>query len=545
MIRFTLLLIAFLFSATSFAMIDFKAVGNLKAPKGGTFYYNLGSQPDSIHPIKGSDAYSRVIRDYTMDTLLNRDVDTWDYTPGIATNYEIAKDGMSFTFDLREGATFSDGKPVTAEDVKFSFEAIFDPEFQALNQIPYFEKISKVEVLSPTKVKFTAKEKYFLNFDNIATSMYILPKHFYGDKANKNNNKTILGSGPYMLEKYERSSHILLTKNPKWWGYAVPKLAGRYNFEKVYMRMVQEETVAIEMLKKGQLDFDGLTPEAYMKKTEGAPFGTKVMKEKVQNKGPKAFSFIGWNVQRPLFKDRDVRVALAHMLNRELMNEKFLFGLSELTAGPDYNGSDVVSPKVKAIPFDKEKATALLKKAGWADTDKNGVLDKVIDGKKTEFSFTLLNPSKDFEKYFTIFKEDLKTVGINLEIKQTEWTSFVKLIEEHNFDAIAMAWSSTDLNWDPKQIWHSSSASKGGSNYISYKNPEVDKLIDEGRGEMNDKKRIAKMQRVYELIANDAPYAFMFNRKYAFYAHSARIKMEKPTLQYGIGSNFWWMEPIQ
>jgi len=197
---------------------------------------------------------------------------------------------------------------------------------------------------------------------------------------------------------------------------------------------------------------------------------------------------------------------------------------------------------VKPFEYDPKLALKLLKEDGWAQAAGENTLSKTVNGKKTPLSFTLINANKDFEKYLTIFKEDAKKAGVNIDIKYVEWNAFLKLIDERKFEAATLAWSGGDLDWDPKQIWHSSSIANGGSNFVSYKNPEVDKLIDESRVIMDKKERIKKLRQVYKMIADDVPYLFMFNGKYIFYAHGKNVGKEKDAYQYEVGTNFWWLQ---
>ena len=157
-------------------------------------------------------------------------------------------------------------------------------------------------------------------------------------------------------------------------------------------------------------------------------------------------------------------------------------------------------------------------------------------------SFTLLTANQDTMKYWTMYKEDAKKAGVDINVRFVEWNSFIKLVEEGNFDAIAMGWGGGSIDLDPKQIWHSESAVKGGSNFISYKNPAADKLIDEAREELDKKKRIPKLQKVYEMIADDAPYVFLFNDKFLLYGTTSRVKKVKDTYKYSIGESYWWLE---
>lgn len=511
---------------------------NKTAPKGGTLNYNFDAEPESLHPIMAGDLYSSNVFSYTHDSLCAHDIQTWEFSPRLAEKWEVAKDGLSITFFLRKNLFFQNGDPVTAEDVKFSLDAIREPKHQALNQLPYFEKISKVEVINPTTIKFILSEKYFKNLSTICT-MTIIPKSVYGniDKSIKMNKETI-GAGPYKLEKYDKGQSILLTRFDKWYGKDVPELKGFYNFDKIMIRFTKDDNILIERLKKGDFDFAALSTESF-KKAVGPQFGKTVFANKVENNQPKGYGFIGFNFKNDILKDKNVRLAFAHLVNREEMNKKFFNGWNYLAIGPvDVKSSQ--APDIKPILFDTKKAQEILKQAGWTDSDKNGILDKVINGQKKELSLSFVYANKDAEKWWTIVKEDAKKVGVNIDLKFMEWNSFIKNIDDRNFDLMAMGWGGGDIESDPKQIWHSSSMGKGGSNYIGYSNPEVDKLIDQGRGEMDQAKRSKVFKKVYGMIADDVPYVFLWNRKFEFYANSGKVKKSGDTFKYDFGQTAWW-----
>jgi peptide/nickel transport system substrate-binding protein/microcin C transport system substrate-binding protein len=513
---------------------------NPKAPKGGSMVRNLGGEPPTIHPVMYSDLYAQyLLSDYLSDTLLSHDSNTFEWKPRIAEKWEISKDNKVFTFHLRKDAVFHDGKPITAEDVKFSLDAIFIKEFQAADKIPYYESVEKVEVVDPLTVKFYLKDTYFQNFETVAT-LYIIPKHVYSDitKA-KEMTRVIVGAGPYVLEKFERGQRIVLRKFDNWYGNKDPQFAAENNFQTITIRFIKEAAVEMEAVKKGDVDYAWpVRPEDFVK-AEGPMFGKTVFKVQAENSYPKGYGFIGWNFKKDLFKDKDIRLALAYLFNREEMNKKFRYGKSVPATGPTYVQSDYSNPEVKAIPFDPKKAAELLSKAGWKDSDKDGVLDKMVNGKKVDFRFSLNHANKDSEKYYTIYKEDLKKAGIDMDIKYMEWNSFIKMLDEKNFEAVSLAWSAS-IDWDPKQIWHSSSAVSGGSNFISYKNAAVDKLIETARLEVNRKKRITALRKVYKMIADDAPYIWMFNNKYELYMVSDKVQRSGDTMKYENGHNFWW-----
>jgi len=511
---------------------------NTEAPVGGVFNRNLGGEPPTLHPISSTDLYASIVQSFLFDSLAARHPQTGDWEPRTAEKWEASKDNKVYTFFLRKNATWSDGKPVTAEDVKFSLDAIRNPAYKAVHMQAYYEGIDRVEVVDTHTVKFFLKDTYFQNFISMV-GMTIIPKHVYGDlEKSKKMSRTALGSGPYKLDKFERGQRIVLKRRSDWYGHS-SNWKGAHNFDTINLRFVKEDAVAFEMIKRNEIDFMSLTPEYYIQKAQGAPWGKTAFKNQVENKAPKGYGFIGWNFRQPIFQDKNVRLALYHLLNREEMNQKFRFGMSNLATGPIYMQSEYASTSVKPVLFDPKKASDLLAKSGWKDSDKDGMLDKTIAGKKTPFKFALIYSNKDVEKYWTLYKEDLKKAGIELELKYLEWNSFLKLLDEGTYEAAALGWSGS-LEWDPKQIWHSTNAVPGGSNFIAYKNSEVDKLIEQARLEPNKEKRVAMLKKVYELIAADVPYAFLFNDRYVLYANSAKIEKPTDTFQFDVGLDYWW-----
>ncbi len=520
----------------------YAAAPNKEAPNGGNFTINLRGEPPTIHPITSSDAYASDVHGFTMASLLTKDADTYEWQPLLAEKWEVSKDGKVFTFWLRKGLTFHDGSPLTAEDVKFSFDSVFEPKYNAAHRRPYYEGISRVEIVDPLQVKFYTKELYFLNFD-IAAGMMIIPKAIYADvEKSKKMNRELVGAGPYKLEKFDTGKRMILKKFDKWVGNQIAEQKGQYNFETLTLRFVKDENVYLEMMNKGDLQFIELSPEQYVKKAEGGNWGNTAIKVKGENRVGKNYRWIGWNFENPLFKEKDVRIALAHLFNKMEMIAKFRYDLSVPATGPTDVFSDYASPNVKPFEFDPKKAQELLTKMGWKDTDKDGVLDRMIDGKKTDFKFSVLHSNKEYEKYLTYYKEDLKKAGIEMEVKYLEWNSYVKILDEGKFEAVSLAWT-TGIEFDPKQQWHSSSATTGGSNFIHYRVPEVDKLIEKARAQVDRKKRIPLIRKVYERIAADAPYVFMFNEKYSLYGVSAKIGRPADSFNYSIGSEFWWLKP--
>ncbi len=508
-------------------------------PSGGSITYNIGGEPTTLSPLSSSDGYSTAVHAYVFESLLDRDLDSFDWKPALATEWSISPDKKVFEFKLREGVKWHDGKDLTAEDVKFSYDVIFTDDWKAVQIRPYYESIKSVEVLDKYRIRFTVADDYFMNFEVCAT-LTVLPKHFYTDPENKKSfGRKLVGTGPYLLSKYDKGQKLIMVQNPNWWARTVPSEAERSTIKKINLRMVTEENVALELLKKGDLDFQSFRPEGFIKKTVGDVWEKKIVKVKTENKSPKGYNFIAFNMKHSFLGDREVRKALSMLFNRPLMSDKFEYNLSAPATGPIYVQSDYANSSVQPVAYDPNEALKILNRAGWTDSDKDGILDKKINGKKTQLSFTILDPVPDMMKYLTIFKEDASKVGVEINLKNVEWNSFVKLLDERNFESVRLAWGGGGVEWDPKQIWHSSSIAGAGSNFISYSNPEVDKLIDQSRKLYEKEQRIPLLNRVHELISADYPYIWWFNNKYTLYGHSKKVVKPKDTFKYGVGQEYW------
>lgn len=547
MLRSSVVALVFLFASSVSAAVPpmkITPLGKADAPVEGTFYRNTGAEPENFSPLNSQELVARYVYENVVEGLLFLNHDTYEFEPQLAESYEVSKDHLTYTFKLNKAAKWPDGTPVSAEDVKFSIEYPKDPAYQASHRMPYYEDVESVEVVDPHTVKVKMKKKYYKNLEVIASKGFtpILQKSVYGDPKKKFEGAPIFGSGPYKVQAYNRGKNIILVRDDNWWGKDLPQNKGLAKFKAINFRFIKEENLEIEMVKKGDIDYMmSIRPESFEKKAVGEPFGTSIKKVQAENKRPKAYGFVGWNFKNPIFKDKDVRLALSHLFNRKLLIEKFMYGKTVEAKGPVYYKSPFMPNDVKPIEFNPSKAKALLKKAGWADNDKNGILEKQIDGVSKEFKFSLLLPNRDVEKYFTMYKEDLKKAGIDMEIKLIEWNTFSKLLDEQKFDAVTLAWGGGSPEDDLKQIWHSDSARMGGSNFISYSNKEVDKLIDQAREEMNSNKRKALWQKAVRLIAADAPYTFLFNPKYDLMLVNKRIGYDKPTYTYYWSHSYWYM----
>ena len=215
-------------------------------------------------------------------------------------------------------------------------------------------------------------------------------------------------------------------------------------------------------------------------------------------------------MSRPYFSDASVRKAMTQLINREAILQKLNFGLGKIVTGPFYDQAPSYNKDIQPLPYDPEHARALLKEAGWVDHDGDGILDK--DGKPFRFEFLIPSGRRFAERLASILKEDLKKVGIEMEIVQIEWALFIKNLDDRKFDAVTLGWV-FGVEQDPYQVWHSSQAEKG-SNFVGFENKEADRLIEEGRQEFDSKKRAALYREFHRIVDDVQPYTFLYSSPY-------------------------------
>ncbi|NBW82083.1 hypothetical protein EBR21_10065, partial [bacterium] len=289
------------------------------AERTGTFIESVSANPTSLFPLTNNDGEAAAVQDMFFESLLDRHWDTYDWIPSLASKWEISKDGKQFTFTLDKKAKFSDGSPVTAEDVKFSYDIIFMKGVMCAHLRPYYSAIKKVEVLGPDKVRFTAGEVYYKNFDVVAT-LTVFPKKHYMKLYEKDNSMTKaevtkdpLGSGQWLLDKWDGNQQITFKRNPNYWNKEELIKQGRWNYDRHIFKIVQEEPVEFEMFRKGDLTYKGLIPKQWAKQTSGPEFKSKLVRVKTVNKSPTGYGYIGWNLKNPILSNKDVRWALSHI----------------------------------------------------------------------------------------------------------------------------------------------------------------------------------------------------------------------------------------
>ncbi|MDO8461428.1 MAG: ABC transporter substrate-binding protein, partial [Deltaproteobacteria bacterium] len=263
-----------------------------------TLLWHLGAEPDTLNPITSTDAYASRIDSFIFETLIERDNATLAWKPKLATSWTISPDHRQFTYTLRSDVRWHDGKPFSADDIVYSFGRIIDPTVDAPHLRVYYKDIIKVEKIGSNVVRFTYREPYFLALEFTGT-IPIVPKHLYekGDFNKHPLNRSPIGTGPYRFHSWKTNESIRIVRNEEYWG-TKPEI------REIAFEVIAEDTVALQVLKKGGLDFAGLRPIQWIKQTGSRHFNEQFQKMKYSTPG---YSFIGWNNKSPYFADKRVR----------------------------------------------------------------------------------------------------------------------------------------------------------------------------------------------------------------------------------------------
>jgi peptide/nickel transport system substrate-binding protein len=498
------------------------------------------SDPEQLNPLTSNDATASEVLSFIFESLLTRDPRSLELKPYVAEERPtISDDKLTYTFKIRRDVRFQDGRPVTGEDVLFSIKAIKCPVVNAPFLRVYFNSLVHAELVDQYTVRLITKEPYFLN-ESVFGEITVLPRHYYdpenllakvtvrdltqdpkklpnevkrfGDNFNKNYSRNPMGTGPYKFESWKTGREVELIRDPNYWGNGKSGIDQIY-VDRVKYRIITNPDAALVTLKSGGLDFiDRLTPVQSVRGTSSERF--KRQFQKLEYYVP-SYSYIGWNNDHPIFGDKRVRQAMTYFTNRKQIGKTVLFGLAEVVDGPIYFFRPEYDKTLYSYPYDPKKAMELLREAGWKDSDGDGVLDKVINGKTTPFRFEFKVPSGSStgKSVILVLQEELKRYGIAASVRELDWTIFLDDVKNHKFDAVIMAWAMPAREPDDYQVWHSSQAANKGSNHISYKNTRVDKILEDYRREFDPKKRIVLYQEFQRILNDEQPYTFMFVRK--------------------------------
>jgi peptide/nickel transport system substrate-binding protein len=432
---------------------------------------------------------------------LYRLTDVQDIEPDLADGMpQPSSDFKELTVKIRKNIKFSDGSPLTADDVVFSFNIPLSPDYVGLRK-GTFVQLDKVEKVDDTTVKFTFKEPFIGYYGMLA--YIIVPQHVLKDVPIKELKDWLskweqpIGSGPYKLVEWKKGQYLSFVRNENYF-------KGKPSIEKVTIKVIPNSNVAMAQLQSGEINTNIVSGEniAVIK-----DFAQKTGKIKLQEGiATASYTAIAWNNSHPLFKDKLVRQAMTTAIDRQGIISNVIEGqgmvINSQTPPTFWNYTD----KVPKFDYNEAKAKQMLAEAGWK-AGSDGVLVK--DGQRFEFELMVSQANVERQKIATVVQQSLKKVGIIASPRVMENTAWQQATREHKYAATVYGWNRNgDPN--PKDTWYSTSNCIGCNNHANYSNPDVDKLIGDDLKATDINKRKEILAKIDSVIAEDQGYTFLY-----------------------------------
>ena len=482
------------------------------ARRGGIVRLNGGQPPKSLNAYVDNNNYSAMLFGLMYSHLLSMDSATSELEPALARRWAVSEDGREFTFVLDERATWSDGVPVTAEDVKWTFDVVVDPRSDTgpwKATLAFFES---PEILDNRTIRFRKKGTSPKDWRDIlnCASFWILPKHvFAGRDFNKLNFIGAVVGGAYQIVRVEPQVETELQRQEHWWRQDFPSCRGILNFDRILVRYFVDNENAFEALKKRKIDvYPVYSARIYAEGTRSEQFQHNwLLKRCVHNRAPIGFQGFAMNMRRPPFDDVRVRQAMAALLDRETMNRTMMNNAYFLLNSYYTDIYDQQHPCQNEMhKYAPEKAARLLKEAGWERDPADGKLKK--NGRP--FSFTFLSRGTTEDKFLALFDQALKAQGITMTIDRKDFASWMRDMDSFSYDMTWAAWGAGTVKY-PELSWSGAEADRKGSNNITgFKSAEVDRLIAEEKGLDDATKRLDIYRKIDALIAAEVPYILLW-----------------------------------
>jgi len=484
-----------------------KPTQNTDDNEGDWLVWAMPVEPRTLNLISvNADIYARwMMFQNVFEPLLAYDYDEVKLKPMLAKSYEISPDGLEIIFSLRDDIHFSDGVPITADDVIFTYKTIINPGIDASDSAQLFVDVKGVEKIDDKTVKFTMKQPYFLALETLGLwNIGVYPKHIYNFNNPEDFNRRVsnhIGSGPYVLEKWDSGNEAVFVRNEHYWGQ-LPKI------KKVVYKFIINDKARIQAIRSGDIDMMIPAPEQYVDVIKDESF-TKQFKCLAYWTPGTPFYYIGWNEELPFFADRRVRLAMTEMIDRKLLIQHLLKNSGKEITGPYYLLGKENDPNIQPWPYDIKKAAELLDEAGWKDTDGDGIRDK--NGVPFKFKFSYSADYILYQNIANFIKDSAAKIGIEVTPDPVEWSVLITRLPDHKFEAMIMGWGGAIVD-DNYQIFHSSQTVNRGCNYVNFKNAEADKLLEEIRRTIDDNKRIELSRKFHGIVHYEQPYTFLFTR---------------------------------
>jgi peptide/nickel transport system substrate-binding protein len=514
----------------------------------------LSGEPESLHPIFSKSLFATQIESLILIPIAEYDPIDLTLTPLLINTIPSAEKieegkhagGKVFQLDFRSEAEWADGKPVTGLDYLFTIKSVYLPQYNTASWRGSFDFLSEIVVdpNDPKKVSVYVDSTYILDLD-AAVNFNLYPAHIYDPEnilggftleelRDPNTTwtpaqdsllkkfavmyespvyfrETVSGAGPYALDEWMTGEYIRLTRKQNWWGDKIknpPLLLQAYPTEITY-RIILDAAAAEAALKAGELDIMAEVPASSFKTLSSDP----EWKDKLQFATPALMqvNYLELNNRDSILSDPKIRQALAYTIDYNGILTNVLQGYAERTVGPLHPDKNYYNNELKPIEQDINKSLALIKEAGWKDTNANGTPDKMIGGKREELkiSITVTNREEGMA-IANIVKENAKKAGFDIEIVLIDPSELQQVVRQNNFEIMPLRVRSYPSLDDPFPVWHSSSDKPGGSNRSGFHSDALDEAIEGIRTTSDPEARAQYYKKFQEILYESQPAIYLY-----------------------------------
>ena len=533
--------------------MKFLALGSADAVKGGTLTNWMLDWPATLRSV-GKDSNTSTnysIRDMCYQTLLDLHPNTLEYIPELATHWWISEDKSTYRFRINPVARWSNGEPVTADDVVASYKLRMDPTLLYPMGTLVFGKFEVPVAKSKYIVEVKAKEENWRNFLYFSAAMHVFPAAEVSIPGSEYLDKYqfgyTVGSGAYIVkpENIVTNQSVSVLRRKDWWDAGNPAWQGYYNIDRLKLIVVKDPNLAFEKLKKGEIDFFYVNRPQWwiedLEKVDAVQRGLLV-KRKFFNDSPSGTRGLAIQMSKPPLDDVRMRKALCQLLDRKTLIEKIYYN-DRRPLNSYYQGAIYQNPNNVMTAYDPFRAVELLEEMGW--TEKNSANYRVKGGKELKLSISYANPLS--EQYLTVYQEECKQAGIRIELQRLTPASAWKNVTEKEFELAVMGWSGLIFP-NPETSLHSSLADKKSNNNISsFKSERVDELLVAYDREYDLDRRIEIIREIDGIVFNAHPFVLSWYEPWEPLAFWNKFGMPEwggqRTLMYDEFIHCWWVDP--
>ena len=506
------------------------------AQAGGTLRRAFITDIPGLNPLTENSADVSELYHYVAESLAAQQRDDPDrWIPSLAYRVEVNDDFTEYRVFLKRNvrwhqpavdltddryAWLREERMVVADDFAFYLELIQNPQVEAAFLRNYYQELESFEVISDHEFVVRWSEPTYQSI-SFTLGLSPMPRWLYafdedgepfddaelGRRFNNHwYNQRAIGTGPYRFVSWQQGGRIILERFERYHGE--PPAIDRLEFQ-----VISDATARLNNLRAGDVDYVRLLPTQY--KNEIMDGGTRGFRTgDLQNdtfQGTSYF-YLGWNSERPWFRDRRVRLAMTHAFDRQGLLERNMHNLGRVISGPFFIDGPDYDHGIEPWPYDLQRAAELLTQAGWEDRNGDGIRERIIDGQSVNFEFSILvyGHRPEFIAAMESYRNDLARIGVSMRIQPVEWAIMVQRMTEKDFDAFTGGWV---LGWitDLYQIWHSSQAdAPRGSNRVGFRHPEADEIIEQVRRTFDDDARRELFRRFHRIVHDEQPYTFWY-----------------------------------